>query len=139
MIRLGSAPVQKPLTAEGGARPSRVPAYGESPPLRASAAAIVLALGCAIVFSSIIGHPNSRVLSEFSDAALAMRAYDIIDQAGSTPFTFTHDELNGAPEGSPLLPSTQIAAPIQPMFVWLFKDTMGIVGAVNIFLLGGSS
>ena len=102
----------------------------------AGATAIVVVVG-AIVFGSVVTNPTSHVLSGFTDAAMTMRAYDIIDQAGSTPFTFSRDPFNGAPEGYPMLPSAQIAAPIQPAFVWLSKDALGIVGAVNIFLLIG--
>ncbi len=129
--------MQQTLTADGATRLSRAVAYGARPALRAFAAAIIIATVGAIVFSALIAHPNSRVLSEFSDAALAMRMYDVIDQAGSTPFTFTHDDLNGAPEGFPALPAVQVAAPIQPSFVWLTKDALGTIGAVNIFLLSG--
>lgn len=102
----------------------------------AGATAIVAVVG-AIVFGSVVTNPTSHVLSGFTDAAMTMRAYDIIDQAGSTPFTFSRDPFNGAPEGYPMLPSAQIAAPIQPAFVWLSKDALGIVGAVNTFLLIG--
>ena len=105
--------------------------------MRTLAAAAVLAAVGSLLFGSILAHPNSRVLADFSDAAMTMRLYDVIDQAGSNPFTYSHDRANGAPEGYPILAAVQIAAPIQSGFVWLTKDALGITGAVNTFLLVG--
>ena len=100
------------------------------------ATAVVVAVGFAL-FGPIVVHPNSRVLDTFSDAATQMRLYDVMEESGQNPFTFEHDPMNGAPEGYPILTSVQIAAPIQPSFVWAFKDVLGIIGSVNAFLLSG--
>ena len=91
------------------------------------ATAVVVAVGFAL-FGSILVHPNSRVLDTFSDAAMQMRLYAAMEDSGKNPFTFEHDPMNGAPEGYTILTSVQIAAPIQPAFVWAFKDFFGITG-----------
>lgn len=100
--------------------------------------ALVLYLAVtAAYFGPLLIHLDSSVLVGFSDATLAIRGYDIADAAGATPFTFRHDALNGAPEGVPVLPQTQIAQPIQPAVIWVLRDLVGTVAALNLFLLVG--
>ena len=98
--------------------------------------AIYVVLTCAY-FAPLIAHLNSHALSGFNDATRAIRDYDVIAAAGSTPFTFGHDLLNGAPEGLPLLPQTQIAQPIQASVIWVLRDVVGTVAALNLFILAG--
>ncbi len=116
---------------------SRYASLRENPFARALLAAVMLAATGALLMGSLVFDPGSRILGGFNDAALGIRSYDLIDQAGETPFTYDRDELNGAPEGVPAVRATQYAAPIQPAVVWLLKGPLGIVGALNAFLLSG--
>ena len=98
--------------------------------------ALYLLLNC-LFFAPLIAHPNSRVLQGFGDATEGIRDYDVMAAAGSTPYTFRHDALNGAPEGMPMLPQTQIAQPAQSAAVWVLRGVTGTVAAFNIFFFAG--
>ena len=117
--------------------PSQADALRTSPVARALLAAALLTAAGALILGSIIFSPGSRILGGFNDAALTVRSYDAIDQAGKTPFTYRRDEFNGAPEGVPAVRAIAFAAPIQPAVIWLLKKPFGFVGALNAFLLGG--
>lgn len=108
-----------------------------SPVTRALLAAVALTVTGSLLMGSLVFDPGSRVLGGFNDAALGVRSYDVIDQAGETPFTYERDVLNGAPEGVPAVPATQYAAPVQPAVIWLLKGQLGHIGAMNAFLLSG--
>lgn len=102
----------------------------------AFAFALYLVVTC-VYFASIVAHLDSRVIGTFGDATLAIRDYDVAGAAGANPFTFSYDRINGAPEGASLLPQTQIAQPVQPAFIWVFRDLFGTVAALNLYMLSG--
>jgi hypothetical protein len=104
--------------------------------VRTLAAGATLVVALVLVFGSILFKIGTSA-PRFNDATLTIRLYDVMERAGSTPFTSRRDPANGAPDGMPLLPAAQIAAPIQPGFVWASKDVLGFVGAVNVFLYAG--
>jgi hypothetical protein len=104
---------------------------------RALLAAALLTAAGTVLMGSLLFDPGSRILGGFNDAALGIRSYDLIDQAGETPFTYERDELNGAPEGVPAVRAIQYAAPVQPAVIWLLKGPLGLIGAMNAFLLSG--
>lgn len=80
---------------------------------------------------------NSSVLVGPNDETYAVREYWGAEQDGKTPFTWQHDYLNAAPEGFPFAPAVQIANFVQPGFVWVLRDVLGLYGAFNLFLLLG--
>jgi hypothetical protein len=105
-------------------------------------------LGLAFVFysaaavlwlSPLLGSFNSALLDRPNegDAANYIRAEWAMERAGSTPFTFTRDLLNGAPEGLPQTPAPAILSPIQPFFTWVLSPLFGLIGSLNLFLLIG--
>jgi hypothetical protein len=85
----------------------------------------------------LVAHLGSSVYTEPSDATSAMRDFWAAEHAGQSPFTFEHDRLMNAPEGTQRSPAVQIANAIQPGFVWASKGIVGIVAALNIFMLAG--
>jgi hypothetical protein len=85
----------------------------------------------------LVLHLGSRVLGGPSDSTSTIRDYWSMEQVGKTPFTATHDSLITAPEGIDLSPGVQVANAFQPAAVWALKDVAGLVGAWNIFILGG--
>lgn len=105
--------------------------------VRYSLALAVYLLTTFLYFAPLVAHPGSRALVDFSDATEAIRTYDVIAASGANPFTFRHDVLNGAPEGMPFFPQTQIAQPVQPVAIWLLRDLVGTAAAFNLFLLAG--
>lgn len=72
-----------------------------------------------------------------SDATSGMRFYWAIEQQGKNPFTFKHDRLMDAPEGTDSAPAIQVANAIQPAFVWTTKGILGFVAALNLYMLAG--
>ncbi len=54
------------------------------------------------------------------------------------PFDWTHDALNGAPQGVPRVPATLLASgALQTAFVWGLGGLIGLVGAWNAFMVLG--
>lgn len=88
-------------------------------------------------FAPMLARLNSSVLVGPNDETYAIRSYWGAEQDGKTPFTWQHDELNGAPEGFPFAPAVQIANFVQPGFVWILRDVLGLYGAFNLFMLLG--
>jgi hypothetical protein len=128
--------------SEDAARPTRSPTTSVSTLLARRgvrwgiAAAAFLAVTC-IYFAPLIGHLDSRVLGTFGDATQAIRTYDVMAREGKNPFTFVRDPLNGAPEGMPVLAQPQIAQPVQSVAIWVLRDVVGTVAALNLFFLAG--
>jgi hypothetical protein len=107
-----------------------------------TAARLALGLALFVVLTAvwlwpIAAHPGSRALSDFGDATQTMRDYWSFEAEGSTPFTSTHDDLNGAPEGRPRAPASTWLSPIQSLVVWPLDDLVGVVAAVNLFAVLG--
>ncbi len=88
-------------------------------------------------FLPLLAHLNSSVLVGPNDETYAVRSYWGAEQDGKTPFTWKRDSLNGAPEGFPFASAVQIANFVQPGFVWVLRDVLGLYGAFNVFLLLG--
>ena len=85
----------------------------------------------------LVAHLGSSVFVEPSDATSAMRDFWAAERAGESPFTFEHDRLMNAPEGTERSPAIQIANAVQPVFVSATKGVVGIVAALNLFMLAG--
>lgn len=95
------------------------------------------ALATVLWLLPLVAHLGSSVSVGASDSTAVMRFYWAAEQQGKTPFTFTHDDLVDAPEGTPAAPAIQIANAIQPAFVWLTKGLLGYVASLNLFMLAG--
>ncbi len=126
-------------SAETGA----VPAMGVRARVR-EAAGRTTAAGAIVFLAVTLGwlapllpHFGSAVLEGQSDATNALRAYWAIEEAGKTPFTWSRDELNGAPEGVPRPTAPDFVSPVQSGFVWLTKPFVGRVAALNLFIALG--
>jgi hypothetical protein len=85
----------------------------------------------------LVAHLGSSVFVEPSDGTSTMRDYWAMERQGASPFTFEHDRLMNAPEGTERSAAIQIANAVQPAFVWTTKGIVGIVAALNIFMLAG--
>ena len=85
----------------------------------------------------LLPHFGSGVIGEQNDSTNALRAYWVMEEAGKTPFTWSRDELNGAPEGIPRPTAPEIVSPVQSGFVWAVKPLVGRVAALNLFILLG--
>ena len=88
-------------------------------------------------FAPVLVHPDSRVLWGPADGTLAIRSYWAINEQGGTPFSFTRDYLNAAPEGVAWQSAIIIAQPIQSFVVWATHPLFGFIGGFNFFLLAG--
>jgi hypothetical protein len=85
----------------------------------------------------LLPHFGSAVLEGESDATIALRAYWAMEEAGKTPFTWTRDDLNGAPEGLPRPPAPEFVSPVLSTFVWTAKGVIGRTAALNLFVALG--
>lgn len=90
-------------------------------------------------FAPLIGSFGSKLLDQpgRGDAANYVRNAWAIQHSGSTPFTFSRDKWNGAPEGIPQTRAIAFLSPAQPLFTWVLTPALGLVGALNLFLLLG--
>lgn len=85
----------------------------------------------------LVAHLGTSVSVGPSDATSGIRFYWAIEQQGKSPFTFTHDRLVDAPEGTDAAPAIQVANAIQPGFIWATKGILGFVAALNVYMLAG--
>jgi hypothetical protein len=105
---------------------------------RYAAALILFVLVTVIWFHGVVLHPESRVECCISDGTSTIRDYWAASVQHRNPFTFTHDALSGAPEGTARTPATLLAAGgIQTAVVWGLHGLLGLVGAWNAFLFFG--
>jgi hypothetical protein len=110
---------------------------GSSELARYGAACVFFVAALALAFHVLLVHPGSRLACCFGDGTSSIRVYWAAAKAHSTPFTF-NDALNGAPQGFPSAPVTTLAlSGVQTAFVWVFRTTLGFVGAWNTFLFIG--
>ena len=56
---------------------------------------------------------------------------------GRDPFTWSHDRLNGAPEGVPRPTAPEFASPVQATFIWTTKQLVGRGAALNLYIALG--
>jgi hypothetical protein len=109
-----------------------------SPSGRTAVAAAIFALVFVGWFHDVVLHPNSRVPCCVADGTATLRDYWVAHVQHDTPFTFTHDAYNGAPEGSPRSTATVFAnGGVQTGFVWGLRRVLGDVAAFNLFLALG--
>jgi hypothetical protein len=90
-----------------------------------------------IWLSPLVVHLGSRVLIGPSDATSGIRAYWAVAQQHGDPFTFTHDYLDGAPEGMPWNRAVEIATPVQTAVVFALHPLFGWIGSWNLFVMSG--
>jgi hypothetical protein len=110
--------------------------------MRRTGARYSIVLGVFVVvtvvwLTPLVAHLGSSVFVEPSDATSTMRDYWAAERQGASPFTFEHDRLMNAPEGTERSPAIQIAIAVQTGFVWATEGIVGIVAALNIFMLAG--
>jgi hypothetical protein len=102
------------------------------------AAGLVVFLAATLCWlAPLLPHFGSGVVGEQNDSTNALRAYWVMEEAGKTPFTWSRDELNGAPEGIPRPTAPEIVSPVQSGFVWAVKPLVGRIAALNLFILLG--
>ena len=118
---------------------ARRPGSLDRAPFRLGLAFVVYGVAVLLWFGPLIGSLNSSLLEQpgQGDAANYVRNAWAIDRSGSTPFTFTRDLWNGAPEGLPQTAALAVLQPIQPLFTWVLAPALGLIGSLNIFLLIG--
>ena len=82
-------------------------------------------------------HLTSAVLTGPADSTLSIRSYWAVAHQHGNPFTFTHDYLDGAPEGMPWSRAVQIASPVQTAAVFALQPLFGFIGGFNVFVISG--
>ncbi|MFL5963602.1 MAG: hypothetical protein ACJ757_12000 [Gaiellaceae bacterium] len=87
--------------------------------------------------SPLVIHLSSAVLIGPADSTLSIRSYWAINYQHGNPFTFKHDYLNGAPEGTGWYRAVVIAQPVQTVVTWIPHALIGFIGGFNLFLLSG--
>ena len=102
-----------------------------------SAAALLYLAIAVVVLWPLVRHLGSSVLYGPTDSTGTLRDYWAMGHEGKNPFNFSHDALNGAPEGYPRSPAISVANAIQPAFIWAAKGTLGLVAAWNVFTIAG--
>jgi len=104
--------------------------------VRAAAVALLYGLVGVLVAGGVARKPGTRLLGDTSsDAAGVARGLWVADREHRNPFTLTHDDYMGAPEGVPQAPTINLLEPVQPLSVWAMSRIVGRVGAINLFLL----
>jgi hypothetical protein len=104
---------------------------------RYAVAFALYALATCVVFWPLLADLDSTILHEPGDLTSTARDYWAAEQQGTTVFTQTHDRFLWAPEGTERAPSLQLANPAQPAFVLLLREAVGIVGALNLYIVLG--
>ena len=139
MSAVGSEEMSVPASAQqaNAVEAQRRPAE-RSWKARYGVAAGVFGLAIVIWFHAVAIHPGSRVLFGFGDATGVLRYEWAANSVHKNPLTFTHDALQGAPQGQSYAPAVQVGgAGVQTAFVWGLHDVFGFVGAWNAFILLG--
>ena len=108
-----------------------------TPGRRYSAAFIFFFVATLTWLAPLVVHLSSAVLMGPADSTLSIRGYWAINFQHGDPFTFKHDYLNGAPEGTPWYRAVAIAQPIQTLVTWAPHALIGFIGGFNVFLLSG--
>ena len=132
-----------PLEAGGSGRrwrASRAASLLARHPRLAAALAATLVYGLALIVSlhAVLFHPGSRVIYGLNDGTSSLRDYWAASVQHRTPFTFSHDALDGAPQGFLRVPATVLAnGAIQAGVIWELRGALGEVGAYNAFMLIG--
>ncbi len=109
----------------------------KSTSVRLIAALATYTLATALLFGPLVTHLRTSVLWEPGDLTSTARDYWAASAQGKTPFTLTKDNLVFAPEGQVRAPSLQIANAVQPAFVLALKRFLGVLGALNLYMLLG--
>lgn len=82
-------------------------------------------------------HPASEILGGPGDGTLSVRQNWAATVQGGSVFSATRDQLNGAPEGVPLLAATEWAQPAQVVFLLVLHYATGWLAAWNVFVMAG--
>jgi hypothetical protein len=123
----------------GGFRTRLVPSFVSRHPTTGRYALVFLlfvAITC-VFFIHIVVDMGGRILWNLSDASNGIRLYWATAHAGTDPYHFQRDLLNGAPEGLPVPSAPNVAAPFQAAVIWALMPLMSIQTAFNLYLLGG--
>jgi hypothetical protein len=104
---------------------------------RAAFAFLFFLLLTLVWYAPLVIHLSGAVLVGPADSTLSIRSYWAINHQHGDPFTFTHDNLNGAPEGVPWYRAVAVAQPVQTIATWIPHSWIGFVGGFNLFLLAG--
>jgi hypothetical protein len=105
---------------------------------RYAVAAVVFGLALTLSFHAILLNPNGRVAYGLADGTSTIRDYWAAAAQHRTPFSYTHDILDGAPQGIIRAPATTVAnGGIQAAFIWELRGLFGLIGAWNAFMLFG--
>ncbi len=114
------------------------PAWRPTGLVRYGAAAALFGAAIALWLHEVVVHPGSRIAGGFGDATGALHDYWSAQAQHRTPFDFTHDALNGAPEGFERTPAALLANSGAADRVRLVsRGAVGLVGAWNTFLFLG--
>jgi hypothetical protein len=106
--------------------------------VRYAAAVVLFCVGFAVWFHGVALHPGSRVPCCLGDGTSSIRDFWVMSHLHKTPWTFTLDTMNGAPQGKPRAPATLVAnSGLQTTFVWYLRGVIGVVGAWNLYLFLG--
>ncbi len=105
---------------------------------RLGAATVTYVVVLVAYFHGIVLHPGTTIADTFGDGTASLRDYWAAAAQHRNPFDFMHDALNGAPEGMPRTPATEVAnGGLQSLFLWALQGPLGLIGAWNTFLLAG--
>jgi hypothetical protein len=85
----------------------------------------------------LVVHLNGSFLADPADGTGTVRDYWAASAQGTSIFGLRHDDLLGAPEGTPRVPALQWANGIQPTIVLGLQHVFGRIGGWNVFLLLG--
>jgi hypothetical protein len=106
--------------------------------LRYLAATALFVFAFAIWLHPVALHPGSRLPHGFNDATTAIRFNWAAAAQHRDPLTFTHDRLEGAPEGLALSPAAGISGSvIQTGFIWELNRVFNTILVWNLFIFIG--
>jgi hypothetical protein len=106
--------------------------------VRYGAAVFVFAVTIGIWLHEIVLHPGSRMPGTYGDGSSSIRDLWAASAQHRNPFDFTHDALNGAPQGTPRVSAAILSnAAVDTAFLWTSRRMLGSVGAWNAFVIFG--
>ncbi len=117
------------MTRSGWRRPGLV---------RFAGATLVFALATGLWLHAVLVHPGSRIPGGFSDATASLHDFWAASAQHRNPFDFTHDALDGAPQGFERAPAAMVSnTGLETVFVWSLRGPLGLVGAWNAMIFLG--
>ena len=138
MSAVGSEEMSVPASAQQAHAVEAARRARHSWKARYGGALAVFLLAIVVWFHAVAVHPGSRLLFGFSDATGVIRYEWAANLQHKNPLTFTHDALQGAPQGQNYAPAVEVGgAGVQTAFVWGLHGVFGFIGAWNAFILLG--